>query len=50
MYFNYQMGRVYYTLEDDSRPFYRYFTPGTEFFGNAETGEPAIVIEIDLLL
>ena len=36
MYFNYQMGRVYYTLENDSRLFYRYFTPGTEFFGADE--------------
>ena len=50
MYFNYQMGRVYYRLEDDSRLFYRYYTPGTEFFANAETGEPAITIETNLLL
>ena len=36
MFFDYEFGRVYYTYQDDSRLFYRAFTPDTSFFGNDE--------------
>ena len=34
MFFDYQWSRVYYTLQGDSRLFYRAFTPAGPYFGN----------------
>ena len=36
MFFDYDMGRVYYTKQDDSNLFYRAFTPAGPYFGNDE--------------
>ncbi len=34
MFFDYEYGRLYYTLRNDSRLFYRGFTPASPYFGN----------------
>lgn len=34
MFYEYQQGRVYYTLQGDSRLFWRAFTPSGPYFGN----------------
>lgn len=34
MFFDYEHGRLYYTLRYDSRLFYRAFTPASPYFGN----------------
>jgi hypothetical protein len=34
MFFDYEQGRVYYTIRNDSRLFYRAFTPAGPYFGN----------------
>lgn len=36
LFFDYEWGRVYYTLQGDSRLFYRAFTPDGAYFGNDE--------------
>jgi len=34
MFFDYEQGRIYYTLRNDSRLFWRAFTPASPYFGN----------------
>lgn len=45
MYFDHDRGRLYYTIMDDSRLFFRHFTPATPIFGDRqfEIADPAAV-------
>ena len=36
MFFDYEWSRIYYTMRNDSRLFYRAFTPAGPYFGNDE--------------
>ncbi len=34
MFFDYEQGRIYYTIQNDSQLYYRAFTPASPYFGN----------------